>query len=493
MNKQEKCIKYIDNLFETYNNNKEMQEDIENVLLNIEKYIHYKNMIENASKNDIEKLSKNIELIQCRNKFTSSFLMHNNYFYLQNLNTYYYYDGFKFTLINEDNIQHKLLSTMNTDQNLQPCKYRTKNNIIKEIRSKSLFNAIPETETLQFIMKNLKGMVFNTKDEAKYFLTIIGDYILKKSKGLNYFINPKAKYFLHYLSIYCIKYFGIYGIFDYFRTKYQDHKYENIRLVNTDNEIEEENDNYENFFKQNIITFVCVCCHYSNRYKSADDFVVKCKKNMKDYVKFVCSKNKKQILEIFEKNYIVNSESESDVINQKNLIFLWKHYLSSFKIPNVIYMNTLNENCQTLLEWKCENNSFKNKKSELIDSINEFLSFWNTHIQIENSELNNYDISELLDLYKKETSKEVIDNKLLEKIIKYYLPNYYHGDKIIYNIKSPLWEKRKHVFEVIKQYEGNEEITVYEIYEHYTNECDEKGVMTSNKRYFEKCYTFLNE
>jgi len=115
-------------------------------------------------------------------------------------------------------------------------------------------------------MKNLKGMVFNTKDEAKYFLTIIGDYILKKSKGLNYFINPKAKYFLHYLSIYCIKYFGIYGIFDYFRTKYQDHKYENIRLVNTDNEIEEENDNYENFFKQNIITFVCVCCHYSNRY-----------------------------------------------------------------------------------------------------------------------------------------------------------------------------------------------------------------------------------
>ena len=135
MNTQEKCIKYIDNLFETYNNNKEMQEDIENVLLNIEKYIHYKNMIENASKNDIEKLSKNIELIQCRNKFTSSFLMHNNYFYLQNLNTYYYYDGFKFTLINEDNIQHKLLSTMNTDQNLHPCKYRTKNNIINRIDS----------------------------------------------------------------------------------------------------------------------------------------------------------------------------------------------------------------------------------------------------------------------------------------------------------------------------------------------------------------------
>ena len=73
MNKKESCINHINKLFETYNDNEEKQDDIENVLLNIEKYIHYKNMIENASKNDIEKLSKNIELIQSRNKFTSSF------------------------------------------------------------------------------------------------------------------------------------------------------------------------------------------------------------------------------------------------------------------------------------------------------------------------------------------------------------------------------------------------------------------------------------
>jgi hypothetical protein len=493
MNKKDSCINHINDLFETYNENEEKQDDIENVLLNIEKYIHYKNMIENASKNDIEKLSKNIELIQSRNKFTSSFLMHNNYFYLSNINTYYYYDGLKFSLINEDNIQHKLLSTMNTDLNLQPCKYRTKNNIMKEIKSKTLFNAIPETETIQFIIKNMKGMVFNNKDETKYFLTIIGDYILKKSKSLHYFINPKAKYFLHYLSIYCIKHFGIYGMYDYFRTKYQDHKYENIRLVNINHEIEEENDNYEEFFKKNIITFVCVCCHYSHRYKDADNFISTCKKTMKDYVRFVCSNDKKQILEVFDKNYITNSDNENDVINQKNLMFLWKHFLSKFKIPNVIYMNTLNENFQTLLGWTGENHNYKYKKSELIDNINSFLSFWTKHIKIENSELNNYDISELLEIFKKETNTEAIDNRLLEKIIRHYLPNYYHGDKVIYNITSSLWEKKKDVFDIIKKYENDNEISVYEIYEYYTKECDDKGVMTSNKRYFEKCYTFLND
>ena len=67
MNKKESCINHINDLFETYKENEEKQDDIENVLLNIEKYIHYKNMIENASKNDIEKLSKNIELIIIQN------------------------------------------------------------------------------------------------------------------------------------------------------------------------------------------------------------------------------------------------------------------------------------------------------------------------------------------------------------------------------------------------------------------------------------------
>ena len=42
-------------------------------------------------------------------------------------------------------------------------------------------------------------------------------------------------------------------------------------------------------------------------------------------------------------------------------------------------------------------------------------------------------------------------------------------------------------------FNDNPEISVYEIYEHYTKECDDKEVMTSNKRYFEKCYTFLND
>ena len=63
-------------------------------------------------------------------------------------------------------------------------KHKTKLNIIKQIRERSLFTCIPETDTIQDILYNLYPAIFTSKNCAKYFLTIIGDNILKKNQHL---------------------------------------------------------------------------------------------------------------------------------------------------------------------------------------------------------------------------------------------------------------------------------------------------------------------
>ena len=72
------------------------------------------------------------------------------------------------------------MDNLNDDKNITPWKFKTKISIMKDIKDKLLFNAIPESETMQYVINNLYPSVFNSKDEVKYFLIIIGDYILKK-------------------------------------------------------------------------------------------------------------------------------------------------------------------------------------------------------------------------------------------------------------------------------------------------------------------------
>ena len=59
-------------------------------------------------------------------------------------------------------------------------KHKTKTHIIKLIKERTLFTSIPETYTIQTVLGFLQTTLFETKDAAKYFLTVLGDNILKK-------------------------------------------------------------------------------------------------------------------------------------------------------------------------------------------------------------------------------------------------------------------------------------------------------------------------
>ena len=73
-------------------------------------------------------------------------------------------------------------------------KHKTNTTILKRIKEKSPLNAIPESATIQSVINMLCPLLFNTREQVKYFLTIIGDCLLAKTSfNLIYIISPLFK------------------------------------------------------------------------------------------------------------------------------------------------------------------------------------------------------------------------------------------------------------------------------------------------------------
>jgi hypothetical protein len=68
------------------------------------------------SKNHEKRVNRNNYLTNEQNIFIQVFLSKNKYFYLPNNNLFYEYDGQKYLIIKEDDVIHKLLSTISKDR-----------------------------------------------------------------------------------------------------------------------------------------------------------------------------------------------------------------------------------------------------------------------------------------------------------------------------------------------------------------------------------------
>ena len=147
--------------------------------------------LENESKNHIQRITRTHFLMNEQQIFIQVFLSKNQYYYLPNNGCFYHYNGNTYSTITEDDILHQLLTSISKDRTLMQWKYKTKNNIIKQIKERNLFTSTPESDTFQKVLHVLYPAFFSNKQEAKYFLTIIGDNILKKNSDLIFLIKPK--------------------------------------------------------------------------------------------------------------------------------------------------------------------------------------------------------------------------------------------------------------------------------------------------------------
>lgn len=510
---REKCIHSIDNLYNLYEKDPYMLQRLHNHIVN-----YLPNTLENELKNHERRITRNNYLISEKEIFIKVFLNKNHYYFLPSSNCFYNYDGQNYYIVKEDDILHNLLSTISYDRVLMQWKYRTKIHIIKQIKERSLFSSIPDTYTIQNVINILYPSIFSSKNQVKYFLSVIGDNILKKNNHLIYLVDSQTRKFLNeidQISYWCI---GISHTTSNFLTKYhENHSYENCRLIKLNNSFSLEL--WKNIIKNIGLNLLCVATHYSNRFENADKFIESHADDdeLKAYVFYVKNKSQIDIFTQFCTTYIEYVTPNNDVskIEWKNIHFLWKQFINTNSLPNILYSNTLKMFLKEIFSYDEEKDEFLNITSKYLPMVSEFIQFWDETItiidnifeeDIENYFENDIEIDELCSLFKlwiKQKSSirtNTINEENIIKIVSHFYANVdILEDKFISNIICSLWDKQKDIneaLEFIKNYYKNDTTTssllslddAYNYYCKFVSSPSYKFVVS--KRYFEK-YLYL--
>jgi hypothetical protein len=486
-------------------------------------------VIENTHRVYEERKNYTEEMITNQHLFIQKFLSTSNFFYCISSEIFFIYDGQHYTIYNEDDILYNIMSAISiTQSSLMSWKRRTKIAIMKCIKEKNILTAVPESSTIQHVIGLWYPRIFSTKNDAKYFLTILGDNIRKINTHITHFLPVSMKPCMDYLREVGINYFGVSAVstISTLRYKYRDHDYKNCRLVCG---IDNINNIDTAFILENVPDIFCVSTYYSQRYNSSDNYIENhCNDvRMKDYTFYLTSRTTNDIVVSFVDEYIqipqiqdidtdafdVSYEKIGGIdISWKNMQYLWRKYLEFHKLPVIMFQHILKTNLIELeilnKRYDSEKDIFRGVFSKHLPSIQLFLTFWEENITLDETETEkDFEIEELSFLFKQwattqSTSLSILPNdKELLNIIMYYYANTIvevEEDKYIHNIKCRLWNKSMQIGEamsMMKDTNNIENITtisVYDAYVYYCKFCQERGyILVANKDYFSnKLYTY---
>jgi hypothetical protein len=201
--------------------------------------------LDNATEINKQREARRNILSANKDEFTTRFLQKNNYYYSPPTELFLKYDGLHFVIQNEDDIYHQVLSMISSEKCLREWRYKVNKNIIKRIKERSPLKAIPESETIQFVINTLCPSIFKTRNHVKYFLSIVGECYFKKRQGdlvdasanevyitdSIYIFPPALKELVREIGNQCYTFFGVPNIFTNIKFKYYDHDYNNCRLL----------------------------------------------------------------------------------------------------------------------------------------------------------------------------------------------------------------------------------------------------------------------
>ena len=498
MSNDDKCLAVVVSLLEKYKTNSYMLNRVHTHILNLP------NTLEIEHKNYEKRVTRNSYLTNEQLTFIQVFLSKNQYYYLSNNNYFYEYDGVRYKIVRDDDIIHNLLSSISKERVLLDWKYKTKVNILKQIKDRNLFSSIPETDTIQNILSLLYPFAFTSKNQAKHFLTIIGDNILKKNSNLIFLVDASVKKMLLELDGIAQASIGVTNTTHNLMTKYhENHSYDNCRLLKTNDNFS--NDVWKNILRNNGLDLLCVAAHYSNRYNSSDDFINNnSDEQLKNYVFYLKNTTQKDIIDQFTSKYI---ETTNIRIEWKNLHFVWKLFLSDMSLPNMIYSNALKLSLKDKFAYDEPSDSFLNITSKYLPVHSNFIQFWNNTVNI-NDVGGELEVDELCSLFKswsKHTHdiNQNISEEGVIKILKHFFPEVeIIEDKYVMNVNCILWEKNaditssfEYIKEQIQQTHTLSLISFDELYNYYRKYCSSKlHKFIVSKRYFEKqIYLTLSE
>jgi hypothetical protein len=472
-----------------------------------------------------ETRKKSLELFA--DEFTESFLNRNKYFYSPHSELYFtYHNQVRYALIHEDQIHHRILADITASDFLSATattsatKYRIKNRVIKSIQSsRDILSAIPESRTIQNVIGLLYPALFHTRDHAKYFLTILGDVLLKKAAPLIYFVPVVAKELIKDLGSECYALFGstAHSFSTAFKFKYYEHQYKDCRLVDIrcgggGSTQSASSSSSATFMLRlsnmpelltSIIDLFCVAAHYSHRFGSADDFLrLHCKTpEVSSHAWFLRDRTDQQIIDEFM-NYATEPASSDHEITMTNMMYLWKMYLSEFRLPSVFFAATLRSKLASIASPSpsaTTPDTIPNRTSKYLPIVSQFRQFWSENCFTDDREIE-LEIDELSTLFNEYTasaaSPPVGDATLLGMLRHFYPDVIIEDDKYILNVGCKLWDKTAEINEYLLQFK---ELCItnhhsfpqplYNAYEFYCGKCYATAKRRIiSKRYFEKYF-----
>lgn len=516
--------------------NADQTECLTQVILNLnEKYkddqymslrllVHLTNLpyvLEQEKKKHDERIIRFNELTSEHENFHRVFLSKYHYFYSPYNNNYYEYNGKTYSVANEDDIHYLLLSTITDEGKLTQWKHKTKLTILKKIKEQHIYKSTPESYTIQNVLTFLTGF-FETKDEAKYFLTALGDCILKKNvDNLLYFVSSDLKSFISMIDFIVNSISGT-SILSKFITRYHDsHNLKHYRLIKSCNKLRQEI--VKDTLKDIGLDIICVATHYSDRYGNAEEFMKAEEGYGLDcsHILFLTNNTLNDIVDNFIHECIDKTPNSEMTMSMKQMLNIWRTYLSKYGIPSVAYLEEFQASLTSKLSYVINPDTtsklvhvinpditFTNVTSKLLTNVNSFLSFWETNIVITGDDkLDVYEVDELLKIYKQINKKPGQGQITTSEIVK--LINHYFAlevtiidNKYVTNISCCLWNKKEDISEFLNIYKSNtiktnvsEIIPIDEIYHSYTNYVKAKNVIEQkkflvvSKKYFEDYLT----
>jgi hypothetical protein len=472
-----------------------------------------------------DKAQRKQTLITASDEFIEQFLNESpHYYYNANVELFFVYDAdaeCNYSVINEDDILHPILTKISGNRELMPWKYKIKNQVLRRIKDRDLLSSIPESQTIQRTLNMLCPTLFRTRDCAKYFLTVIGDVILKKTVltskgGLEpiYIATPKSRQFIKGLSQECATLFGT-SLLSAFKFKFYEYAFSDCRLMDL-NDVAV--DAFSAPFKHRLIDIFCVAAHYSQRYENAEAFLtVQCKDTATHHrVLYLTHHPEDELIARFVATCTEPSPQSNMSISWKNMMYLWKVFIEDERIPNVFFAQALKARMLQQLPGYSETaDSFLQLTSKHLPLVARFKDFWTQTIAANPNDEDELEIDEFTALFKQHHHHQVMqsmqagqttsqlqshnhtDAAFLGLIRHFYPDMVIENDKYLMHVSCSLWDKRGDVLAAMQEYASSTtQPAPYKAYEYYcqqqrskckTNAAGPHHLIVS-KKYFEKIY-----
>jgi hypothetical protein len=468
-------------------------------------------------------------LITASDEFIEQFLNESpQYHYNANVELFFVYDAdaeCNYSVINEDDILHPILTKISGNRELMPWKYRIKNQVLRRIKDRDLLSSIPESQTIQRTLNMLCPALFRTRECAKYFLTVIGDAILKKTVSISngvgvgvepvYIATPKARQFIKGLSQECVTLFGT-SLLSAFKYKFYEYGFSECRLLDM-NDVAL--DAFSAPFKHRLVDIFCVAAHYSQRYENAEAFLNAQKDTATHHrVLYLTHHPEDALIAKFVATCEPSPQSNMS-ISWKNMMYLWKVFIDDERIPNVFFAHALKGRLMNHLSTYSETaDSFLQITSKHLPLVARFKEFWTQTITVNsNDDDDELEIDEFTALFKRHHHQQHHQQQLMQAgqpppqlqshnhtdaaflgLIRHFYPDVVvENDKYLMHVSCALWDKRGDVLAAMQDHSATTPTTPYKAYElycqqqrlkHKTNPATGHHHLVVSKKYFEKIY-----